>query len=95
MKQPRYTQTQFLNLIDAVEEQGGMHADELCENRYITEFAGGNEFVKGHELVMCNEVAIFRVPYKGEKDKTGEVRVCAVDDGMLWWPRFRKEVGEE
>lgn len=86
----KYSQTQFLNLIDAVDDQGGMHTDDLCDDRYFTEFSGDK--VKGHELEMCNEVAIFHVPYEGEDGKPSEVRVCAVDDSMGLWPRFRKEV---
>lgn len=88
----KYNQRQFLNLIDSVEKQGGEHADVLCEDRFITEFTGDNPQIKGYESKGCDTMSIFDVPYRHEDGQEDTIRLCAVEDGLGWMPRFREDV---
>lgn len=90
----QYKRNEFMRLLEALEDQGGTHLDELCEDRYFTEFAGPR--VKGFELPMCGEMSVMEVPYdrRGDGDaiERGTVKVCAVDDAVGLWPRFKDQV---
>lgn len=89
-----YSSDQFLRLMEEVEEQGGEHLDELCTARRF-EFCGDK--IKPVTLPGCGNSSVFQIPYAAT-DKNGrekgmqDVKVCAVDDALGYWPRFIKEV---
>lgn len=83
----KYPQDQFFRLMEEIEFQDGVHLDATCENRYVTPLTGDK--VKGVEVAMCGENALFEVPYEPlGSDTISKVRVCAVDDRVGLWPRF-------
>lgn len=90
-----YSQEEFFELMELVEDAGGQHLDEMCKMRTY-EFCGDRLPDTLKTIPGCGEVALFTVPYKMvKKSKTGreclvdrEVKVCAVDDDMGRWPRF-------
>lgn len=93
----QYTPDDFFRLATEIEEQGGAHLDEVCEDRY---FKLSGEKQKGVEIGYCNDSAIFEVPYVG-RDKNGRdmpvqpVKICAVDDAVGRWPRFAHTIEDE
>lgn len=85
-----YSQEEFLRLMEAVEEQGGEHLDDLCSAKTY-EFTG-KELARV-TLPGCGNTSLFAVPYDAlAKDGTEvgpqPVTACAVDDNMGAWPRF-------
>lgn len=86
-----YKQDEFLNLMEAVDDQGGEHLDEMCKAKVYSEFTGRHK-VKTLTWAGCGQSAIFEVPYEPENQSDAAelalVRVCAVEDSMGAWPRF-------
>lgn len=100
-----YSRQEFFNLMEAVEDQGGEHLDRLCAARSYTfkqsrAEEGGNggwKFVsqgkpKVVTLPSCGNSALFVVPYEGEHGTDEALTVCAVEDDMGLWPRFKDQV---
>lgn len=81
----RYTQDELIELMDAVEEQGGTHLDDRCKAKKYT-FVGDK--VNPVILAGCGNELLFEVPYVGSNDAAESLTVCAVDDDMGKWPRF-------
>ena len=94
MKQrDRYTQDEFLRLIEAVEDQGGQYLDEHCKPVRAFDFTGDVPLKERDKaLSYCGQPSLFDVPYEDEHGGQGKIKVCAVDDGMGMWPRFRDQV---
>ena len=82
----KYSQEEFFDLMERVENEGGEHLDDICGVRQYT-FSGPHTKPltdPGH-----GEVTLFKIPYLHEDDSTaGELTVCAVDDDMGRWPRY-------
>lgn len=84
-----YERDEFFRLLESIENQDGIHLDELHDNVYHSDLindSGG----KGVEVVYCGEAALFEVPYEalGDHGVLTTVKVCAVDDRLGLWPRF-------
>lgn len=82
-----YNKDEFLDLMQQVEDQGGEHLDEMCvAHKY--NFTGKQS--KPLTIAGCGNSSIFEVPYEpvGHDATLAKIKVCAVDDGMGWWPRF-------
>lgn len=89
----KYTQEQFFRLLNEVEAQGGTYLDKVHEDSYYTELCGGPVTdVQMQHMANCRENSLFTVPYDG-----GELEVCAKDDMIGLWPRFKvaKATGAE
>lgn len=81
----KYSQEQFFRLLNTVEAQGGTYLDKVHEDSYYPELSGGAVTdVQMQHLANCRESALFSVPYDG-----GELEVCAKDDMLGLWPRFK------
>lgn len=83
-----YSQQELVRLLDEVERQGGEHLDEAHENIIHGKLSGDK--ARGYEATYCGESMLFVLPYKsfvGEEQQS--VTVCANDDLMGLWPRFR------
>ncbi len=85
-----YSKDEFFDLMQAAEDDGCTHTEEMCVAKEYN-FTGKKS--KPVTLAGCGNTTIFEVPYVG-LDKHGNempvqpVRVCAVDDDMGRWPRF-------
>ena len=84
-----YTPEQFFRLTELVQEQGGVHVDELCAAREY-DLTGPKGRRPGKKLYMpgCGNYSIFSIPYEGEKKERVEVKLCAVCDDLGVTPRF-------
>jgi hypothetical protein len=92
-----YEQSEFYDLIDAIEDEGGKHlAGEdgvllMCTSRTV-KLAGKDS----KELTMpgCGNTTIVEIPYQHPvEDATNATvlsmaRFCAVCDDLGWWPRY-------
>lgn len=90
----RYSEQQYINLITAVEDQGGEHRDEMCSARSYTMTGKQGKPVT---LPGCGNTSIFSLPYDatdslGSATVASEVVVCAVCDDMGLWARFIDQV---
>jgi hypothetical protein len=81
----KYTHDEAIELMDAIEEQGGEHLDQTCSAKKYS-FVGDK--MKPVVRPGCGEDLMFEVPYVGEHDTKASVTVCAVDDDLGKWPRF-------
>ncbi len=86
-----YTADEFYRLMEAVEEQGGSHIDEVHDPVYHKKLTG--DMIKGHEMTYCGEMAQFEIPYfgldlKGKELPEQKLIVCAIDDRIGLWPRY-------
>jgi len=85
-----YLNTELMDLMDQIAEQGGEHMDRTCVSREF-EFVGPHS--KPITLRYCNNDTVFAIPYEA-LDKEGReaglqpVEVCAVEDNVGMWPRF-------
>ncbi len=103
----RYHPDDFLRLIGKVEEEGGAQADGKCVGRKLrlkNEKGMLTEFL----TTGCQKEARFLVPYSKPPFPTaagqglgprapkavGVALVCAVDDDMGLWPRFKSAIQE-
>lgn len=85
-----YDARQWVNLVNAVEAEGGEHLDSVCGTTWYTDVKGRKQ-----EISHCNHESKFKIPYElSGRDlcELGEVVVCAHDDGMAYWPRYRKAI---
>lgn len=92
-----YSKDQFFALMEAAEEQGGELLDEVCDARTYS-FTGSRS--KKVTFPMCGNSTIFDIPYLEDSDAPllvgagptaqPRIKVCAVDDGLGLWPRFRE-----
>lgn len=83
----------FLALMSLVEAGGGALADGLCIGQ---KFRLKQPNVKGDARYQeffttgCGKETRFLVPYKKQgADSTGLAVVCAQDDNMGMWPRYK------
>lgn len=89
----RYSHNQMVAIMDAVEEQGGEHLDEVCSLKKY-DFVGPHS--KPLVLPGCGKSILFEIPYEyPPKDIRnariqGTVKVCALEDAVGHWPRFKK-----
>ena len=84
-----YNRDEFFRLMEAIEEQGGDHLDEIHEHVYIPDLIN-NSGRKGIEALNCGASALFEIPYEsvGEHGMLTTAKACAVDDRLGLWPRF-------
>jgi hypothetical protein len=95
-----YSQEDFIKLIEEVEFQGGTHLDEDCEPVVV---ALKKEHPRGKasrfKLARCGNPALFDIPYglenPGPAGEMGIIKVCAVDDSIGLWPRFKHALEEQ
>lgn len=89
---PRYSQDEFLDLIERVENAGGEHLKELCEPQTVAKWTGPHQ--KPMTFDCCGDEALFTVPYEAEPHgeaalaQVKDIKVCAVEDAIGAWPRF-------
>lgn len=83
---------EFLTLMEAVEDQGGVHLPGRClPTQYrapMVANSGVKRKVKLHTSGCGNET-MFLAAYTHEDGETHTLECCAVCDNMLDWPRFR------
>jgi hypothetical protein len=86
----------FLRLVEAVEDQGGAHLDEVCSMSTYSEWTGDRE-VKPLHVAGCAKRTLFEVPYDAldkegnEQEYPHSVKLCAVEDMMHLMPRFQED----
>lgn len=80
-----YDRDEFIELLDAVEDQDGVHLDDQCKARKYT-WVGKK--TKPAIIAGCGNETLFEIPYDGERGEESSLTVCAVDDDMGRWPRF-------
>lgn len=90
-----YSQEDFIELIEAVEEQGGTHLDEDCAKKVVlVKKRVPRGKTSRFALARCGNASLFEIPYEledtGTAGEVGIIRVCAVDDNVGAWPRFNK-----
>lgn len=84
-----YSLPQFTRLTEAIEAEGGMLLDRLCEMReYIFSGPVGKRPGKVTRLPGCGNTSIFEIPYEGEDGKGHPVELCAVCDDLGNKPRW-------
>jgi len=95
----RYHPDDFLRLIALVEDAGGAAAEGACKG---TKFRLKRPNSKGESRYQefftsgCGKEARFLVPYQKPKGgSTGLAVVCAQDDNMGMWPKFRAAIEED
>lgn len=89
----KYSQNQFMRLIEAVEDQGGSYLDESCKPVRAFEFTGPNKLKESEKaLNYCGNQSMFEIPYEDEHGGKGTIKLCAVEDDLGNWPRFRDQV---
>jgi hypothetical protein len=103
----RYHEDDFLRLMSAAEEQGGVLAETPCKGAKFRIKQPNGERMKYKEFRThgCGLDTVFILPYQkpGGKDTrggnipggTGTVAVCAVGDDIGRWPRFRGVIQED
>jgi hypothetical protein len=105
----QFTETQFLNLMEAVHDAGGESLPERCDGRvlkYTQEDSKGRQKTYETKTQGCKRDSRFVVPYElgdlSTKDRNamlkrggGFIKACAHDDDMGQWPRFRKKVMDD
>lgn len=85
-----YEQDEFFELIEAVEQGGGVLLDDLCKAKTY-QWSGSKG--KPVTLAGCGNQALLQIPYdaldvRGNEQGVHPVVVCAVDDEVGKWPRF-------
>ncbi len=85
-----YSQEDFFALMEAVENVGGEHLDDVCGPKTYKWIGTG---IKPITYPGHSGAASFLIPYEAT-DKKGEGmglhphRACAVEDDLARWPRF-------
>lgn len=83
----KYKPDEFFRLMAAVEEQGGEHLDESHDTVYL--MPDKDKGLPGLELDYCGQSMLFVIPDLPGESPPGKTKVCAMDDDMGLWPRFR------
>lgn len=76
----KYTEEEFIELMDAVEALGGIYCEGEKHEINKVEFGHGNPAV----LMGCGKPGLFEMPYGDGKF----LRVCARCDDLGSWPRL-------
>lgn len=88
-----YSQDQFFALMEAVEEAGGQHLEDVrCASRLYK--WSGNQ-IKPARLPGCGNQTVFAIPYTADDKAVAtvhEIIVCARCDDVGMWPRFYDQV---
>ena len=84
----------FLDLMEAVEEVGGVHLTGPCEGyKYSLEMPSAmtesGQRKRTFTTTQCRQAARFVIPYELEDGSQSTLVACAFDDGMQRWPRFQ------
>ncbi len=86
-----YTEDEFFQLIQAVEDQNGQHLDKVCKTQDY-EYTGTKPHGRG-PLKACGNSSLLEIPYDalnkaGDEVGVHPIEVCAVEDEVGRWPRF-------
>lgn len=93
-----YHPDDFFRLLDLVEADGGALLEDRCESaafQLTQPTISGAHVRRTFETVGCGEQSRFVLPYdriaeaKLDADEAAFVTVCAVDDDMGKWPKYR------
>ena len=89
-----YTEADFQRLVGAVEEQSGQHLNDQCKAKTYR-WTGTNE--QPRVIEGCGNHMMFDVIYEpyNEGNVVQTVKVCAVDDNVGMWPRFRHSIQDK
>jgi hypothetical protein len=86
-----YTEADFQRLVAALEDQGGQHLNDQCKAKTYR-WTGTNE--QPRVVEGCGNHMLLDVQYEPYQDGSvvQSVTVCAVDDNVGMWPRFRHAI---
>lgn len=91
----KYSQDEFLELMERVEYQGGSFLDDVHEKRVVRIPKQAEKGRRSTIELGCGHQSLFEIPYElenpGPAGELGIIRVCAVEDDVGKWPRFQKE----
>ncbi len=104
----RYHPDDFLRLEEVIEQQGGTRASGKCTpKKFSLKVPDAEGKVRSREYYTggCGKESLFIVPYRKPSSRdekgatieggTGTLVVCAVDDSLGRWPRFRDVIEED
>lgn len=99
-----YHPEDFLDLMEAVEEDGGLALPEPCTPRKYTlsipDEQTGKRTHKDYFTTGCENTSRYLIPYQLPEDgdsavaEKGNLIVCLVDDNVGSWPKYRHAISD-